>query len=176
MKIIGSLLAAALTMAVILVIVVYSFIPAAKPAENVMADQAAADVLTMQVLPTMPPPTADTAQLEAALVQREAVYQEQISQLQQALQERQATYQSQIDSMSGQLATTQSNLTQLQSQEQALAVQITDLETTRNERLAAYQSQLQQAQAQYQSRFAELQARINELQQQLAEANAVLGQ
>ena len=176
MKLIGSLLAAGLTMAIVLVIVVYSFIPSNKPVEVVSVEQGVATAPTMQALPTLPPPTADTSQLEAALAQREAAYQQQISQLEQALQERQTTYQTQIESVAGQLATVQSNFTQLQSQEQALLTQVADLETTRNERLVTYQTQLQQAQAQYQPRFAELQTRINELQQQLAEANAVLGQ
>ena len=176
MKLIGSLLAAGLTMAIILVIVVYSFLPSNKPVEAVSAEQGAVTVPTMQILPTLPPPTADTSQLEAALAQREAVYHQQISQLGQALQERQTTYQTQIETVAGQAAAAQGNLAQLQSQEQALLTQVADLETTRNERLVTYQTQLQQAQAQYQPRFAELQTRINELQQQLAEANAVLGQ
>ena len=81
-----------------------------------------------------------------------------------------------MESVAGQLATTQSNFTQLQSQEQAFLAQVAELETTRTERLNTYKTQLQQAQAQYQPRFAELQTRINELQQQLAEANAMLGQ
>ena len=71
MKLIGSLLAAGLTMAVVLVITVYSFIPSSNATRAVSVEQGAATAI--QTLPTLPPPTADTSQLEAALAQRETV-------------------------------------------------------------------------------------------------------
>lgn len=175
MKIIGPVLAAGITLVMVMVIAVYSFLPAKQVEPQPV--QPAEAMVEAAPLPTLPAVQAgvNADELQAKLAEREAVYQNQISQLQQKLQERQATYQSQLQTINGQLTSTQNQLAELSAQEQTLQAQVAQLEAARAERLSQYQAQLQQAQAQYGSRFSELEAAATDLQTQLAQANAQLG-
>ena len=168
MKLLGSLLAGALTLLIIVVVGAFVFMPVnteAEPAEVVVPDA-----------PTLAAPAVPVAsQIEADLARREESYQTQMTQLDQTLQDRHATYQNQIQQIGEQLAVAQNQLDQLQTQAEALSQQAAQLESTRAERLAQYQSQLEQARQQYEARFAEIQQAIGQAQTQLAEANARLG-
>jgi len=172
MKPLSAILAGGLTLIIVLVIGIFSFLPSqtteAAPAQPV--------AVTAPVINPQPQPAVDPGQLEAAVGQREAVYQQQITQLQQTLQQRQTTYQNQIQTLSTQVAEAQAQLDGLKAQEQALHTQVTELENTRNQRLGQYQGQLQQAQEQYTPRFTEMQTMIDDLQIQLAQTNSQLTQ
>lgn len=165
MKYLGPLLAGGLTLVIVLIIGVFSFWPAE---QAVTADPPPTQQIVVSIV--------ETTELEAAMAEREAVYQAQIEELSRALQERQATYQTQIQELTTQIAAAQNQLNELKIQEQNLPSQITQLEVTRAERLAVYQSQLQQVQEQYNNRLTQLQVQLNEAQARLAEANAQLGQ
>ena len=171
MKPLSAILAGSLTLIIIMVIGIFSFLPsqpsAAAPAQPLAT--------TAPLAIPQPQPAIDPGQLEVAVSQREAMYQQQITQLQQTLQQRQSTYQDQIQTLSTQVAQAQTQFNDLKAQEQTLQSQLTELENTRNLRLGQYQDQLQQAQAQYNTHFTEMQTMINDLQVQLAQANAQLG-
>jgi hypothetical protein len=172
MKPLGAILAGGLTLIIVLVIGVFSFLPS-------QTTEAAPGQPTASEAPVIippPQPAIDPGQLEAAVSRREAVYQQQITQLQQTLQQRQTTYQNQIQTLSAQVAEAQAQLDGLKAQEPALQTQATELENIRNQRLGQYQSQLQQAQAQYAPRFVEMQTMIDNLQIQLAQTYSQLGQ
>lgn len=171
MKPLGVILAGGLTLIIVLVIGIFSFLPS--PTTEAAPAQPAAT--TVPVTIPQPKPVVDPGQLEAVVSQREAVYQQQITQLQQTLQQRQSTYQNQIQTLRTQVAEAQAQLNGLKAQEQTLQTQVTELENTRNQRLGQYQGQLQQAQTQYNARFTEMQTMIDNLQTQLAQTNAQLG-
>jgi hypothetical protein len=160
MKYLGVWLAGGVTLMIILAIGIFSFLPQETPPQPAVVVSA--------------PPTA--VQLQANLAEREATYQSQINQLNQTLQERQSTYQQQLQEMSLQLTAAQNQLQELKAQEQNLLVQAAQLETTRAERLAAYQAQLEQSQAQANTRHAQWQTQLTEAQTKLAEAQTQLGQ
>ena len=168
MKYLGPLLAGGLTIAVVLVVGIFSFLPAGSltQVEQPTNSEPARQIVVAPV---------DTSQLEAAVAEREAVYLAQIDELNRVLQERQNIYQTQIQELSNQITTTPEQLGQLQAQERILPARITQLETTRSERQATYQEQLAQLQNQYNERIAQLQAQLSEAQIRLAEANAQLG-
>lgn len=172
MKYLGPLLAGGLTLLIVIGVGIFSFLPAEHSTPATVEQPTVVEAPMEQ--PAVPP-SHDRAQLEAIMAERESVYQAQITQLDQALQERQVTYQDQIQDLTTQITALQSQLNELNSQEQNLLAQVAQLETTRSERLAIYQSQLQQAQDQYKARYAQLQAQFNEAQLQLAQANAELG-
>lgn len=168
MKTLGTLLAGALTLLILVAVGAFMFMPADTGAE-------AADIVVAGT-PTLVPPAAPAPpSIEAELARREETYQAQMAQLDQTLQERHTAYQSQIQQIGGQLATAQHQLDQLQVQAEAFAQQAAQLEATRAERLGLYQTQLEQARRQYETRFAEIQQAIGQVQGQLAEANAQLG-
>lgn len=175
LKYIGTVIVSGFTLAVLVVVGVFSFLPPADPEprqNQVTTPETAMQAQQINNIPVIP----DTSQLEGTVTQREAEYQEQIAKLNQTLQERQSTYQSQIQQLNGQILPLQSQLTELKAEEQSLLAQVATLETTRAERLAVYQTQLQQAQNQYNNHYTQLQAQLTELQNRLAEANAQLGQ
>lgn len=172
MKHLGPLLAGGLTLAVVMVIAVFSFLPPQVLPQSEQAEVAATDNLASTQIVISP---VDTSQLEATMAEREATYQAQIEELGRALQERQAIYQGQIQELTAQIAAAQNQLNDLRAQEQNLPGQITQLEDTRAERQAAYQAQLQEFQNQFNDRIVQLQAQLNEAQARLAEANAQLG-
>ena len=174
MKHLGVLLASGLTLLIILMIGIFSFLPPQSAGSQVTAAETVVTVPTSQ--PVILPAALDMSQVEANLAQREAIYQGQITQLDQALQTRQTSYQLQIQTLSSQVETLQNQLNDLQTQEQNLLAQLAELETGRAERLAIYQTQLEQARNQYNQRYAEMQAQLNEAQTRLAEVNAQLGQ
>ena len=152
--------AGGLTLLIVLIIGIFSFLPQEEPPQPAV------------VVPAAP----TTAQLEATLTERETTYQAQVAKLNQTLQERRATYQTQMQDMNIQIATAQKQFNELKAQEQNLLGQAAQLETNRAERLAAYQAQLEQAQGQYNARYAQLQAQLNEARTNLANAQAQLGQ
>jgi chromosome segregation ATPase len=168
MKNLGPLLAGGLTLVLILLVGLFSFLPTQSIGQAETAS-------TAQVGPIVVP-AVDTTQVEANLTEREAVYQTQIQELDQAWQQRQTTYQPQIQTLNSQITATQNQLTELKAQEQNLSIQITQLENTRAERLATYQTELEKLNNQYSGRLAQLQAQLNEAQVKLAEVNAQLGQ
>jgi hypothetical protein len=167
MKYLGPILAGGLTLIIVVVVGIFSFLPTAPSAPvSVAQPQAAAPIA---------PPTLMPVAANAASVEREAAYQSQIQQLTLAYQQRQAAYQGQIQEMANQVNAAQGQLNQLKTQEQALPPQLTQLEAARAERLKVYQAQLAQAQKQYSDQLAQLQAQLNEAQSKLAQANAQLG-
>lgn len=168
MKHLGPILAGGLTIAVVLVVGIFSFLP---PKSSPQVDQATNVGATGQIVVA----PVDTTQLETAIAEREAVYLAQIDELNRALQERQALYQTQMQTLNDQIVTTQDQVAQLQAQERILPARITQLENSRAERQATYQAQLTQLQNQYNERIAQLQAQLSEAQLRLAEANAQLG-
>lgn len=174
MKYVGALIVSGFTLAVVVAVGVFSFLPPAEPTQP-QQDQVTAPETAVEAQQVTVPVVPDTSQLEATVAQREARYQEQIAKLNQTLQERQSTYQSQIQQLNAQIPPAQSQLTELKAQEQSLLAQVAELETTRAERLAVYQTQLQQAQNQFNSRYTQLQEQLTELQNRLAEANVQLG-
>lgn len=158
MKYLGPLLAGGLTLAIVVVVGIFSFIPAAatpaQPAQPVEPSKPAGQIVIAPV---------DTAEFEAKMAEREAVYQSQLETLNQALQERQTAYQSQIQELTGQVTATQNQLAELKAQEETLPAQITQLEQTRTERQATYQAQLQQFQGQYNDRLTQWQSQLSEV-------------
>lgn len=172
MKPLGAILAGGLTLIIVLVIGIFSFLPS-QTTEAAPAQPAATSAA---VIISQPQPTIDPGQLEAAIARREALYQQQISQLQQTLQQRQSTYQQQIQTLSTQVAEARAQVDGLKMLEQGLQTQVTELENTRNQRLAQYQDQLQQAQTQYTPRFTEMQTMIDNLRIELAQTSSRLGQ
>jgi hypothetical protein len=170
MKHLGPLLAGGLTVAVVLVIGIFSFLPAEPSSQvdqtTIVGSGPAGQIVVAPV---------DTSQLETAIAEREAGYLAQIDELNRALQERQALYQSQIQALNDQITTSQDQVAQLQAQERILLARITQLENSRAERQATYQAQLTQLQNQYNERVTQLQAQLSEAQLRLAEANAQLG-
>lgn len=170
MKHLGPLLAGGLTLIIVLVVGLFSFLPADNTAQAVEAP--AGDTAATQIVVPAPP---EAGQLEAVLAEREAMYQAQLQELDQTLQERQAAYQAQLQTLAGQATAAQNQLAELQAQEQEMSAQLANLQNTRNERLATYQAQLQQAQNQYTQRYTQLQTQLAEARNRLAEANAQLG-
>lgn len=175
LKYIGTVIVSGFTLAVLMAVGVFSFLPPTEPAQLQQNQGAAPEgaVQVQQVNNVLAVP--DISQLEATVTQREATYQEQIAKLNQMLQERQSTYQSQIQQLNAQISPAEGRLVELRAQEQNLLAQVAELETTRAERLAVYRTQLQQAQGEANSRYAQLQEQLTELQNRLAEANAQLG-
>lgn len=164
MKNLGPLLAGGLTLLIVLAVGVFSFLPA-QPAPA--AESATGPIVV---------PAADTGQLEAAMAERENVYQGQLQQLEQTYQDRQAMYQSQIQTLNSQITAAQNQLDDLTAQEATLSLQVAQFEQSRTERLNTYQAQLNELNPQYADRLSQLQAQINEAQAKLAEVNAQLGQ
>ncbi len=174
MKNLGPLLAGGLTLLIVLGVGIFSFLPAERPTQATTEQPVAA----VPIPPTEQiavPAEPDTTQFDAAMAEREAIYQAQIEELNQASQERQATYQAQIEASTVQIASAQNQLNDLKAQEQNLLAQVSQLETARAERLAVYQNQLQQVQKQYSDRYVQLQAQLNEARAKLSEANVQLG-
>jgi len=163
MKHLGPILAGGLSLIIVLIVGVFSFLPMA-PAEPATANNAAPAAGEQIVIPAVSNPD-----LEAALAEREAVYMAQIEALDQTFQERQAVYQAQIEQLTTQITAAQNQLTELQVQQQELPGQISQLEATRTERQTVYQAQLQELQNQYADRLAQLQAQVNESRAKLAE-------
>lgn len=172
MKRLGPLLAGGLTLAIVMVIGIFSFLPPEVLPQPEQAEVAAADNSSSDQIVI---PAVDTSQLEATMAGRKATYQAQIEELSRAMQEHQAIYQGQIQELTAQITAAQNQLNDLKAQEPSLSGQITQLENTRAERQAAYQAQLQDFQNQYNDRIVQLQAQLNEAQTRLAEANAQLG-
>jgi|GEM_PF-2307141 len=171
-KYVGTLIISGFTLAVVVAVGVFSFLPPAQIQHSqVTSPKAAVQVQQVNNGPAIP----DTSQLEATVTEREAAYHEQIAKLNQTLQERQSIYQSQIQQLNTQISPAEGQLAELKAQEQSLLAQVAELETTRTERQAVYQTQLQQAQNQFDSRYTQLQEQLTELQNRLAEANAQLG-
>ena len=164
MKNLGPLLAGGLTLLVVMLVGIFSFLPAGA------ATQPAAASAGPIVIPAV-----DTTNIQASIAERDAAYQAQINQLNQTLQERQATYQTQADTLKAQTTAAQAQLTDLKNQEQNLPAQISQFDQARADRLAVYQAQLDQLNQQYQERLAQLQTQLNDVQAKLAEANAQLG-
>jgi len=163
MKHLGPILAGGLSLIIVLIVGVFSFLPVT-PAEPATANNAASVAGEQIVIPAVSNPD-----LEAALAEREAVYMAQIEALDQTFQERQAVYQAQIEQLTTQITAAQNQLTELQVQQQELPGQISQLEATRTERQTVYQTQLQELQNQYADRLAQLQAQVNESRAKLAE-------
>jgi septal ring factor EnvC (AmiA/AmiB activator) len=168
MKNLGPLLAGGLTLVLVLLVGLFSFLPAQSIGQAETASAAQTGPIVV--------PAVDATQVEANLTEREAVYQTQIQELDQAWQQRQTTYQSQIQTLNSQITATQNQLTELKAQEQNLSTQIIQLENARAERLATYQTELEKLNNQYSGRLAQLQVQLNEAQVKLAEVNAQLGQ
>lgn len=120
-----------------------------------------------QAGPAVPP--------QPAIVQREAVYLQEIAATSRLLQERQTVYQAQLDEMANRLQGGQAALDTLAAQEAALQQQLAQLQSARRARLDSYASQLAAARAAYQERFDLMGAQLQEVQAKLAEANAILG-
>jgi septal ring factor EnvC (AmiA/AmiB activator) len=166
MKYLGPILAGGLTLIIVVVVGIFSFLPAVQSAPvSVVQPQAA----------TIAPPTLIPVAVNGASAEREVAYQSQIQQLTLAYQQRQAAYQGQIQEIANQINAAQGQLSQLKAQEQALPPQLTQLEAVRAERLKVYQAQLEQVKNQYSDQLAQLQAQLNEAQSKLAQANAQLG-
>lgn len=102
MKYIAPLLAGGLTLLIVLVVGIYSFLPPERPSQAVVVQ---------------PPAQQDTTQLEAMMTEREKIYQAQIEELNRVLQERQVTYQTQIQELSGQIPQVINQLNELKAQE-----------------------------------------------------------
>ncbi len=172
MKYLGPVVAVGLMVVIVMVVGIYSFLPAVGAAQP---STAAPATLAAPVVVEAAAPTIDMTQIEQQMAEREAVYQSQIQQLDQALAERQGTYPAQIQQLSQQIAAAQAQLDELNGQEQTLLIQLAELERTRSERLTTYQFQLDSAQAQYIPRFAEMEQQFNEVIALLNETNAKLG-
>ena len=170
MKHLGPILAGGLTIAVVLVVGIFSFLPAESSPQVDQATNVGPGPTGQIVVASV-----DTSQLEIAIAEREGVYLGQIDELNRTLQERQALYQTQMQTLNDQITATQDQVAQVQAQERILPARITQLENSRAERQATYQAQLAQLQNQYNERIAQLQAQLNEAQLRLAEANAQLG-
>jgi len=174
MKNISTILAGGLTLLVVMVVAIFSFLPA-PPTDQAPTSQNAALPVPPPAEPVLTQAQTDSIQIETTLAEREATYRTQIDILNQSLEERQATYQAQIQELTGQIVTAQNQLNELKGQEQNVLAQVVQLESARAERLAAYQGQLEQTQIQYNERFGQLQAQLNEARTKLGEANAQLG-
>jgi chromosome segregation ATPase len=170
MKNLSAILAGGLTLLVVMVVGIFSFLPA-PPTDQASSGQST----VLPVGPAAEQAGTDPAQLEATLAEREATYRTQIDTLNQTLQERQSTYQAQIQELTSQIDTVQNQLNELKGQEQSVLAQVVQLESARAERLAAYQGQLEQTQTQYNERFVQLQTQLNDARTKLVEANAQLG-
>ncbi len=92
------------------------------------------------------------------------------------VRQREAAYQAQLDELTRRIQAGQERVAALGGQEQDLNAQLAQLEQTRQERAASYQSQLGTLQEQYSQRAAQYAAQLQEIQSRLAEAKALLGQ
>lgn len=92
------------------------------------------------------------------------------------VRQRAAAYQAQLDELTRRIQIGQERVTALGGQEQALNEQLAQLEQTRQERAASYQSQLGALQEQFNQRSAQYTAQLQEIQSRLAEAKVLLGQ
>jgi septal ring factor EnvC (AmiA/AmiB activator) len=167
MKHLGPILAGGLSLIIVLIVGIFSFLPttATQPAAANSAPPAVSEQIVISAV--------SNPEIETAMAEREAVYLSQIETLNQTFQERQTVYQAQIEQLSAQITVTQSQLTELQAQQQDLPAQISQLETARAERQGVYQTQIQELQNQYADRLGQLQTQVNQAQAQLAE---VVGQ
>ena len=177
MKYLGPLLAGGVTLIIVVVIGIFSFLPRETPAQPIEVQSSASEArVDAPVSGEMVTPAhLDSSQLEQNFAQREATYQAQLARLDQALKERQSIYQNQIQQLNTQVAAVEQTHAELKAQEQSLLAQVAELETTRAERLLVYQAQFQEARDQYSARLAELQTRLGQTQGQLAEAKTQLG-
>lgn len=164
MKNLGPILAGGLTLLVVMLVGIFSFLPVGTTAQPTTAPAGPIVI-----------PAVDASKIQASIAERDAAYQSQISQLNQTIQERQTTYQNQADTLQAQITSAQAQLTELKNQEQSLPAQINQFDKARADRLAVYQSQLNQLNQQYQDQLAQLQTQLNDVQAKLAEANAQLG-
>lgn len=92
------------------------------------------------------------------------------------VRQRESAYQAQLDELTRRIQAGQERVAALAGQEQAINDQLAQLEQTRQERAASYQSQLSTLQEQYNQRFAQYAAQLQEVQSRLAQAKALLGQ
>lgn len=177
MKYLGPLLAGVLTLIIVVVIGIFSFLPPDMPAQPVNVQSAAAEATVDAPVSKqgVAPALVDSSQLEQSFAQREATYQAQLDRLDQALKERQSIYQNQIQQLNALVAAVEQTRDELKAQERSQLAQVAELETTRAERLAVYRTQVKQARDQYGVRLAELQTRLSQTQVQLAEAKTQLG-
>jgi chromosome segregation ATPase len=178
MKYLGPLLAGGLTLIIVVVIGIFSFLPRETPAQPMDGQSSASEVMADAPVSEemVRPALSDSSQLEQEFARRETTYQAQLTRLDQALKERQTAYQDQIQQVGAQVVAVEQTRDELKAQEQILLAQVAELETTRAERLSVYQAQVQQARDQYGPRLAELQTRLGQTQVDLAEARAQLGQ
>ena len=151
----GPILAVGLTIIIVALVAVFSFLPGDVPAST------AAE-------------TVDVAQTSTFIAQ-EATYQEQIDQLGQLAQNRQAIYQTQQEELATRLVQGRERLLEITALEQTLQKQIEQISAVRVERQMVYEGQIQEVNSQYEVRYAQLQAQLDDTFGRLAEANAQLG-
>lgn len=132
--------------------------------------------------PAEPPPRAvirvpvdpSIGQMEQALADQESAYQARLTGLQQTLEQQEARYQTQIEELEAQIAAAQQQLDDLKSTEQTLSAQVQTLETTRAERQAIYQADLQQSRTEHGTRQTELRTQLDRVQAELGQISGRL--
>ena len=159
MKHLGLLLAGVLALFVFLVIAVFAYMTEELPPRG---------VIVVPVDPTI-------TRMENDLRSREAAYQARLAELDQSRQQKQTEYQTQLKSLSDEIAAAQQQLTELNSRENELSIQLQQLEVKRAKQLATYQANLQQSRAEYVARQARLQAQLEAAQAELDQVEAELG-
>ena len=173
MKHIGTLIAVAVTAAIMLAIGVFSVLPAPESSAAPVGDGATADAAPAVQASAS---AADPGAIQAAFAAREALVQSQIMALDQELTAREADYAARADELATVIATGDAQLALLQQQEAELTQQLGDLLVAQADRTTVYETQRGQAYSQYQVNLQQLQAQLDEATLKLAEARARLGQ
>ena len=168
MKNVGVIVAVAATAVVVLVIAVFSFMPA-EGAAGASPEATVAPVISGGA-------PSDPAAVQAAFAAREALIQAQIAELDRELADRQGDYAARAQEIADLLAAGEGQLAQLAEQETVLLAQVSDLRVALGDRQALYGTQRSQVNVQYQASLEQLQLQLTEATTKLADARAQLGQ
>ena len=158
MKHLGILLTGVLTLFVILVVAVFTFMTEELPPQG---------VIVVPVDPTI-------TRMEEALVEQEAAYQAQLNEIEQSMQQRQTELRNQLESLNNEIFSAGQQLTELSDREKELSSQLQQLEVRRAKQLATYQTTLQQSRDEYLARQAQLQGQLEAAQAELDQVEAEL--
>ncbi|MCG3211652.1 MAG: hypothetical protein FOGNACKC_05298 [Anaerolineae bacterium] len=118
---------------------------------------------------------SDLAPIETHLAEHEAEVQGQLDDIQAKIQQEQDALEIQTDIWLKKMADSQHQLEKLQAQAQELNLQIGRLEITRTTRLAAQQTELNDAQRRTQARLAEMEQELAETRSKLEQVKTELG-
>jgi hypothetical protein len=167
MKYVGAIIAVAVASLAVVGIAVFSFLPKSGADSPVAPTQEPGELAIV---------APDSSAIQAAFDAREVLIQTQIQELDRELADRKADYDARVVELTDLIATGETQLTQLTTNEIALQGQIEQLEAALSERAAIYEAQRNQANTQFQISIQQLKLQLDEANAKLADAQAQLGQ